>query len=463
MDIFRDYKLHKEADGYTLILYLTQNQTEFAEEISKYNSSKNKDLNQNIEDYVKLKFPNIKIKLVKVMIGSMLIASFTLNAPPVQALEISTTSYKVVSGDSLSVIAKRFNTTVYDIKTLNNLSTDIIYPNQILKIPTQSSTATYTNYTVISGDSLYAIASRFNTTVADIQRINGLTSSIIYVGQILKIPSVQTTTPTPTINTTTYKVVAGDSLWGIAVKYTTTVDKLKNLNNLTTTTIFVGQALVVPLTQTEPTPNTTNPPPVTTSTTPTVSYINHTVASGENIWSISIRYGIPMSELLRVNNFTESTVLSIGQIIRVPVHTIPVTGVPSPQYGEYLDWWTQAQYLFPINQTARVIDFQTGKSFNVKRTIGANHSDTEPLTSNDAAIIKEIWGGTYSWKTRAVIVEVNNRRIAASMTSMPHGIEYIEPNSFDGHFDIHFLNSTRHSDGLVDPYHQAQVKIAAGI
>jgi hypothetical protein len=170
-----------------------------------------------------------------------------------------------------------------------------------------------------------------------------------------------------------------------------------------------------------------------------------------------------MSELLRANNFTESTSLSIGQVIRIPVHSVPVTSVPGPQYGEYLDWWTQAQYLFTINKTARVIDFQTGRSFYVKRTIGANHSDSEPLTSQDAAIIKEIWGGTYSWKTRAVIVEVDGRRIAASMTSMPHGIEYIGDNSFDGHFDIHFLNSTRHNDGTVDPYHQTQIKMAAGV
>lgn len=396
MDLFNGYKIHKEVDGYTLVLYISPSQAEFSKEICSKNPESCDKLNHDVEEYVKTRFSKLKINAVKVMLGSMLVASFGFGTAPAKAAEISSTTYIVVSGDSLSAIAKRFNTTVDQIKSLNGLTSDLIYPSQVLKIP--------------------------SPTVA------------------------------PTVTTTTYKVVSGDSLWGIAAKFNTTVDNLKALNNLTTTVIYTGQILKVPAAA-----------PATISSSPTVTYKNHTVASGENSWIISIKYGIPMSELLRANNFTESTVLSIGQVIRIPVHTVPVTSVPGPQYGEYLDWWTQAQYLLTINKTARVIDFQTGRAFYVKRTIGANHSDTEPLTSQDAAIIKEIWGGAYSWKTRAVIVEVDGRRIAASMTSMPHGVEYIGPNSFDGHFDIHFKNSTRHSDGAIDSYHQTQIKIAAGV
>jgi hypothetical protein len=133
------------------------------------------------------------------------------------------------------------------------------------------------------------------------------------------------------------------------------------------------------------------------------------------------------------------------------------------KYGEYLDWWTEAQYVFLINKVATVTDFKTGRSFQVKRTIGANHSDTEPLTAADAAIIKEVWGGQYSWAERAVIVNVDGRKIAGSMASMPHDIEYIKDNNFPGHFDIHFRNSTRHVDGTVSEAHQRQIQIAAGL
>jgi hypothetical protein len=159
----------------------------------------------------------------------------------------------------------------------------------------------------------------------------------------------------------------------------------------------------------------------------------------------------------------ESSSLAPGQIVKIPVHHIPLTKTAGEQYGEYLDWFEAVQYLFPINQVATVTDFATGKRFQVKRTIGASHSDTEPLTAADTAIIKEIWGGEFSWKARPVIVEVNGRKIAASMSSMPHSIEYITDNNFPGHFDIHFLNSRRHKDDQMDQSHQAAIKIAAGI
>src|SRR5690606_32806376 len=101
--------------------------------------------------------------------------------------------------------------------------------------------------------------------------------------------------------------------------------------------------------------------------------------------------------------------------------------------------------------------------FRIKRTIGANHADCEPLTAQDAAVLKQVWGGAYSWKERAGIIEVGGRRLAASRSSMPHGIEYIADNNFNCHFDVHFRNSTRHADGLVTAAHQEQVRRAAGV
>jgi peptidoglycan DL-endopeptidase LytF len=511
MDLFNTYKLHKENDEYTLILYLSPSQTEFASELFNPEGQLSKELNHDVEVYVKNKFPRLKIKLVKVMMGSIIVASIALGGT--QAMASETTSYTVASGDSLSVIAKKFNTTTDQLKSLNSLTSDIIYANQILKVPSTSQTpASSTTYTVVSGDSLSVIAKRFTTTVESIRSLNNLTSDTIFVGQTLKIPSAQEIVNIPSSYTvvsgdslsviakrfntttdaikslngltsdfirvgqvlklptsqpqvqapapTTYRVIAGDTLWSISRKFNTTVDNIKSLNSLGTDTLYIGQVLNVPTTPQTPTPTEVQAP---TQTQPSISYVTHRVASGENAWNISLKYGIPMPELLRANNLPQDAILSIGQELRVPVHTVPVMQTPGPQYGENLDWWTAAQYVFPIGKTARVIDFKTGRSFNVKRTIGANHSDTEPLTSADSAIIKEIWGGSYSWATRAVIVEVDGRRIAASMASMPHSIEYIKDNNFDGHFDIHFLNSTRHNDGTVDPYHQAQIKLAAGI
>lgn len=112
-------------------------------------------------------------------------------------------------------------------------------------------------YTVVSGDTLSGIAVRYNTTVAAIKTLNGLTGDNINVGQKLKIPSgsapstggteppVSTTTPAPSSGKT-YTVVSGDTLSGIAGRNGTTVNAIKTLNGLTSDNIYVGQVLKLP-------------------------------------------------------------------------------------------------------------------------------------------------------------------------------------------------------------------------
>ena len=153
-----------------------------------------------------------------------------------------TISYKVVSGDSLYSIARKYNTTVDEIKSLNNLTSNLLNIGQTLKIPSPSTSTTGTNYItykVVSGDSLYSIAKKYNTNVNTIKTLNNLTSNLLSIGQILKIPSSGT-------NYTTYTVVSGDSLYSIARKYNTTVDKIRTLNNLTSNILSIGQILKIP-------------------------------------------------------------------------------------------------------------------------------------------------------------------------------------------------------------------------
>ncbi len=98
-----------------------------------------------------------------------------------------TIEYTVRPGDSLWLIAQRYGTTIDDIRRLNGLTGDILRIGQVLKIPAPDSP--YTEYTVRSGDSLWTIAQRYGTTVDDIRRLNGLTSDVLRIGQVLKIPS----------------------------------------------------------------------------------------------------------------------------------------------------------------------------------------------------------------------------------------------------------------------------------
>ena len=156
-------------------------------------------------------------------------------------------NYKVNSGDSLYSISKKFNTTVDIIKDVNNLESNVLKINQILKIPTSTTSidTKYNNYIVEKGDSLYSIAKKFNTTVNDIKNLNKLTSNNLSIGQTLKIPN-QSGTDTSIENYSTYTVKLGDSLYKIASNYQTSINAIKSLNNLTSNNLSIGQTLKIP-------------------------------------------------------------------------------------------------------------------------------------------------------------------------------------------------------------------------
>jgi hypothetical protein len=87
----------------------------------------------------------------------------------------------------------------------------------------------------------------------------------------------------------------------------------------------------------------------------------------------------------------------------------------------------------------------------------------QPLTAFDTAVMREIYGGRWSWARRPVLVEVGGHRLAASMNGMPHGAGSIGGNDFPGHFCIHFLLSEVHRSGRVDPQHLLAILAAAGV
>ena len=105
--------------------------------------------------------------------------------PPINTTP--TTTYIVQKGDNLYSIARKFNTSVSTIQNLNNLTSTNLSLGQQLKIPSSSSTPQQTTYVVKSGDNLYSIARKFNTTVDSIKRKNNLKSNLLSVGQKLII------------------------------------------------------------------------------------------------------------------------------------------------------------------------------------------------------------------------------------------------------------------------------------
>lgn len=200
--------------------------------------------------------------------------------------------YTVKKGDTLWGIARKLGVTVNELKDANNLTTNALSIGQVLNIPQKETEIIETEvYTVKSGDTLYKIAQKFNLTVDELKRLNNLTSNTLSIGQKLNVAS-------PTSSTeTTYTVVKGDSLYKIANKFGVTVDNLKEINNLTSNTLSIGQVLKIP--------------------TSSDNKLTYTVKSGDTLYSIARTYNTSVSEIKNLNNLTSNT-LSIGQTLILP-------------------------------------------------------------------------------------------------------------------------------------------------
>ena len=168
----------------------------------------------------------------------------------------SATTYTVKSGDTLSKIAANHNTTTSTLTSLNNLSNpNLIYVGQVLKLTSGSTSSTSTasattssattTYTVKSGDTLSGIAAKYNTTYTTLAKVNNISNANeIYVGQTLKISTTSTTSSTSTSSSKSYTVISGDTLSGIATRLGLNWKSLAKANNLSAPyTIYVGQKL----------------------------------------------------------------------------------------------------------------------------------------------------------------------------------------------------------------------------
>lgn len=167
-------------------------------------------------------------------------------------------NYTVKRGDTLYSIARNNNVSIDTILKDNALTSNTLMVGQNLRIRTNGNTSTvfeecfgpdytpptmqnYITYTVKRGDNLYNIASRYNTSVSAITSLNNLSSNNLSIGQVLKIPSSTSNTP----SSTTYVVRSGDNLYSIARRFNTSVDAIKRKNNLTSNNISIGQKLII--------------------------------------------------------------------------------------------------------------------------------------------------------------------------------------------------------------------------
>ncbi|MFB9274998.1 hypothetical protein [Cohnella cellulosilytica] len=133
----------------------------------------------------------------------------------------------------------------------------------------------------------------------------------------------------------------------------------------------------------------------------------------------------------------------------------------SRHYGKLMDW-NEARSIVGRKSLFTIVDLESGLSFRVQRRAGSDHADVQPVSREDSATMKRIYGDKWSWERRAIVVAKDGARIAASMNGMPHGGDGIPDNGFKGHFCVHFLGSTSHRSDTPDPAHQLMVHKAGG-
>lgn len=232
-------------------------------------------------------------------------------------------TYTVKAGDTLYGISNQFGVSVTELAELNNIKGSNLQIGQILSIP--GKTGTNPNnmfmYTVKVGDTLYGIAKKYNTTVNDIINLNYLKNTNLTPGQVLRIPETYTKEEEMMLpNYINYVVTKGDTLYSIAKKYNISVDTLIKDNSITNNTLKVGQNLKIriPLNSNILIEECIGPdytPP--DNNIPTITY---TVKKGDSLYSIASKFNTNVSTITNLNNLTSNN-LSIGQVLKIPQTT----------------------------------------------------------------------------------------------------------------------------------------------
>ena len=203
--------------------------------------------------------------------------------------------YIVQSGDSLWSISKKFGISVDKLKDINNLNSNLLSIGQKLLVKdTSSSDDVGVYYTVKAGDTLYGIANEYGLSVDELKTINNLKNNNLSVGQKLLISGTGEVIGDGA-DYDTYIVKSGDNLYAIARKYGISVDKLKDINNLSSNLLSIGQKLLVPK----------------------VGSKIYVVKAGDNLYKIAGENNTTVTDIINLNELP-TTNLSIGQVLYLP-------------------------------------------------------------------------------------------------------------------------------------------------
>lgn len=216
------------------------------------------------------------------------------------------TTHTVASGDSLWKISNKYGVTIDAIANYNSLNKDeyliigqrIIIPTKHSKPPASENEEDTVIHIVQVGDSLWKIAEKYNTSIDKIAIENSIDpNQYLIIGQKINIP-IEKQVP----ENITHIVQSGDSLWKIAQKYNTSIEAIVNANGISEIHyLIVGQKIIIPGEDT----NTAE------------EYTTYTVQAGDTLWEIAEKFGTTIQDITELNQIEENDYILEGQELKI--------------------------------------------------------------------------------------------------------------------------------------------------
>ncbi|MDH3755329.1 MAG: LysM peptidoglycan-binding domain-containing protein [Acidimicrobiia bacterium] len=244
---------------------------------------------------------------------------------------VDSADYTVESGDTLGVVAERYDTSIAALVEANSLvNADHIVVGQVLTVPDAAGMVA-ARHTVAEGDTLSTIAALHGIAVADLASANDIgDANLIIVGTTLTLPNGAGSTSD---STETHVVVAGETLSIIAARFGITVDDLAAANGIDEpdlvvvgTTLSIG--VHVPAAP-DPTPTAPEQPTPAPVPTPMPQAVTHTVAPGESLSGIASTFGVTLAELAVANDIGEPDIVTTGTVLVIPIPAPAQTPAPA--------------------------------------------------------------------------------------------------------------------------------------
>jgi len=273
----------------------------------------------------------VKMKKIYVLLISSLMMTMSAGATSKMV------KHTIKNGETLFTIARKHHTTIVEVEKVNGLKKDErLKIGRVLKVPTNTYNVPKTkkvkiktvNHSIKNGETLFIIAHKYHTTIAEVEKANGLKKDErLKIGRVLKVP-------TNTYNvakakkvkskTVNHSIKNGETLFTIARKHHTTIAEVEKANRLKKDErLKIGRVLKVPT-------NTYNVPKIKVVKKPPThkkktKLVNHSIKKGDTLFSIARKHQTTIAKVRSINGLKKDERLKIGRVLKIPTKTYKIT------------------------------------------------------------------------------------------------------------------------------------------